>query len=79
MVTTAEHREVRERGGPALGPVTNVMALAERQAAPWKPAAAVAMVQRAAERWGNGPRPGAKAPSTNNILNSQFGETIHSE
>ena len=30
VMTPAEHREVRERGGAAVGPVTDVMALAER-------------------------------------------------
>ena len=44
VMAPAEHREVRERGGPALGPVTEVMALAERRAAAWEAAAAIAMV-----------------------------------
>ena len=30
VMAAAEHREVRERGGPALGPVADVMALTER-------------------------------------------------
>jgi hypothetical protein len=58
VVAPAEHREIRERGGSALGPVTDMMALAERQAAAREPAAAVAMVKRAPQRRGNGPRPG---------------------
>ena len=59
VMAPAEHHEVRKRGRPALGPVMDVMALAERQAAAREPAAAVAVVQRAPERRGNGPRPGA--------------------
>src|SRR5688572_18526493 len=55
----AEHREVRERGGAAMGPVADVMALTERQVAAGEPATAVAVVQRAPERWWNGPRAGA--------------------
>ena len=42
-----------------MGPVTEVMALAERQVAARKPAAAVAEVQRAPQRRWNGPRPSA--------------------
>ncbi len=30
VMAAAEHREVRERRGPAVGPVTDVVALAER-------------------------------------------------
>ena len=47
VVAPTEHREVRERGGPALGPVAEVMALAEWQAAAREPTAAVAVVERA--------------------------------
>ena len=34
VMAPAQHREVRQRGGPALGPVTDVMALTEGHAAP---------------------------------------------
>ena len=44
VMAPAEHREIRERGGPALGPVAEVMALPERHATAREPAAAVAMV-----------------------------------
>ena len=46
MVPTTEQREVRERGGPAVGPVTDVMALTEPNAAPREAAATVSMLQR---------------------------------
>ena len=46
VMAPTEHREVRERCGPAMGPVANVMALAKRQAAAREPAPAVAVVQR---------------------------------
>jgi hypothetical protein len=59
VMTPAEHREVRERGGSALGPVTDVMALAERQIAAREPAPAVAVVQRAPDGRRNRPRPRA--------------------
>ncbi len=57
-MATAEHREVRERRRPALGPVVDVMALSERQIAAWEPAAVIAVVQRAPYCRGNGPRAG---------------------
>ena len=44
MMQPAEHRQVRERGGPALCPVADVMPLAEKQSAAREPAAAIAMV-----------------------------------
>ena len=44
MMATTEHGEVRKGGGPTLGPVPDVMTLAERHAAPGKPAAAIAVV-----------------------------------
>src|SRR5712691_1116073 len=59
MVAPTQHREVRERGGAAVGPVADVMALAERHSAAWKAAAAVAMVERAPYRRRNRPRSGA--------------------
>src|SRR5882724_3311655 len=46
VVTTTEQCEIRQRGRPAVRPVTDVMALAEWQAAAWKAAAAVAVVKR---------------------------------
>jgi hypothetical protein len=56
VMAPTEHREVRERGGSALGPVTEVMALAKRQPAARKPAAVIAVVQRAPDRRGNSSR-----------------------
>jgi hypothetical protein len=47
VMSAAEQREVRERGGAPLGPVTDVMPLAERQPAPWEATALVTMVERA--------------------------------
>ena len=47
VVPATQHGEVRERGGATVGPVTDVMALAEPHAAAREAAAAVAMVQRA--------------------------------
>jgi len=47
VVTATEHGEIRQRGGAALGPVADVMALAEWQAAARKAAAAIAMMERA--------------------------------
>ena len=46
VVPATEHGEIRQRGGTALGPVTDVMALAEPNAATRKTAAAVAVVER---------------------------------
>jgi hypothetical protein len=46
VVAATQQREVRERRGAAVGPVPDVMALAERQSAPWKAAAAVAILKR---------------------------------
>jgi hypothetical protein len=50
VVAATQHREVRERSGPALGPVANVMALAEGHAAALEATPAVAMVERAPDR-----------------------------
>ena len=44
VMAPAEEREVRKRGGPALGPVADVMPLPERQSAARKAAAVIAMV-----------------------------------
>jgi hypothetical protein len=48
VVPAAEQHEIRERGGTALGPVPDVMPLAEADAAAWEAAAAVAMLERPA-------------------------------
>src|SRR5262245_17148130 len=44
VVPTTQQREVRQRGGPAFGPVSHVMPLAQRRAAPREAAAAVPMI-----------------------------------
>ena len=46
VVAATEHGEIRERGGPPLGPVTDVMALAEPHATAREAAAAVSVVER---------------------------------
>ena len=48
MVAAAEQGEIRERGGAAVGPVTDVMALTEADAAAGEAAAAVSVVERPA-------------------------------
>jgi hypothetical protein len=58
VVPATEQGEVRQRGGASLGPVTDVMALAEPDSAAREAAAAVAMVERPADRRGNRPGPG---------------------
>jgi hypothetical protein len=47
VMTATEQREIRQRGGAALGPVTDVMSLAKTNAAPWEAAAAVSVLDRA--------------------------------
>jgi hypothetical protein len=47
VVAATQKRQVRERRRAAVGPVADVMSLAERQSAAREPAAAVAMLQRA--------------------------------
>jgi len=59
MVPATEHREVRERGGPAQGPVADVMPLDEAGPAAREAAPAVAMEQGAPQRRGNRSGPGA--------------------
>ena len=59
VMAPAQHREIRERGGAAVGPVAEVMALAEREPATREAAAAVAVVERAPDRGRN--RAGAGA------------------
>jgi hypothetical protein len=49
MVAAAEQSEIRERGGAALRPVTDVMSLSESDHATREPAAAVAVVERPPE------------------------------
>src|SRR5262245_43244066 len=50
MVPATEQRKIRERGGASVGPVTDVMALAEANPAAREATAAVAMVERAPYR-----------------------------
>ena len=50
VMPAAEQGEIRERGGAAIGPVTDVMALAEANPAAREAATAVAMVERAPYR-----------------------------
>ncbi len=59
VVPATEPGEVRERGGAALRPMPDVMPLAEREPAAREAAAVVPVVQRAPQRRGNGPGPGA--------------------
>jgi hypothetical protein len=46
MVPATEQSEIRQRGGAALRPVTDVMALADPHSAAWEAAAAVSVVER---------------------------------
>ena len=48
VVSAADEGEVGQRRGPALGPVPDVMALADAHPAPREATAAVAMLQRPA-------------------------------
>ena len=48
VVPATEHSEIRQRGGTALRPVTNVMALSEADPTAREAAAAVAVVERPA-------------------------------
>jgi hypothetical protein len=59
VVAATQQGEVRERGGAAAGPVTQVMPLAERHPAAREPTAAVPVLQRPPQGRGNrpGPRP----------------------
>jgi len=47
VMPTTEDSEIRQCGGAAIRPVTDVMPLAEPGAASWEAAAAIAMVERA--------------------------------
>src|SRR5437763_4871120 len=57
MVAPAQHREVRERGRPSLGPVPDVMALAEAPSAAREATPTVPMMERAAYSRRNRTRP----------------------
>jgi len=46
VVPSTEHGEIRERGGAPLGPVTDVMSLAEPDATAGEAAAGVSMMER---------------------------------
>jgi hypothetical protein len=59
MMPATQQNQIREHGGTAVGPVTDVVALAEAHAAARKAAAAVARVKRPPQRRGNRARPGA--------------------
>jgi hypothetical protein len=48
VVAPTEQREIRERRGAAVGPVADVMALTEWEAAAREAAASVAVMERAA-------------------------------
>ncbi len=58
VVPATEQREIRQRGGAALRPVTEVVALGEAAAAARKAAVAIPMVKRAPQSGGNRARPG---------------------
>jgi hypothetical protein len=55
MVAATEHGEIRERGGAALGPVADVMALADANLAAREAAAAVPVVEGASQGGWNRP------------------------
>jgi len=48
VVPATEQGKIRQRGGAALRPVTDMVALAEPDSAAWEAAAAVAVVERPA-------------------------------
>jgi len=58
MVPATEQGQIRERGGPALGPVANVMALPEADSAAREATAAVSVMERPPERRRNRASPG---------------------
>src|SRR5438093_6641587 len=58
MVTAAEQSKIRQRSGAAVSPVTDVMALAEANAAAGEAAAAVSVVERPPYRRRDRPGPG---------------------
>jgi len=57
VMPAAEQGEIRERGGASIGPMTDVMSLAETNPAAREAAAAVSMVKRPPQRRRD--RPGA--------------------
>jgi len=58
VVPPTEQGEIRKRGGASLGPVTDVMALAESHPAARETAAAVSVMERPPKRRGDRPGPG---------------------
>src|SRR2546425_5079531 len=63
VMPATEQGEIRERGGASIGPVTDVMTLAEANPAAREAAAAVAMVERAPYRRWDRSRPRANLDS----------------
>src|SRR5213593_2935693 len=64
VMPATEQREIRERGGASIGPMMNVMALAEANPATREAAAAVSMVERAPYRRWDRSRPRADLDDT---------------
>jgi hypothetical protein len=62
VVAATQQGEIGERGGAALGPVTDVMSLPERESAAREAAAAVPVMKRAPQRRGNGAGCGPRSP-----------------
>ena len=62
MVPPTEHREIRERGGPAVRPMADVVALTESRAATGEATAAITVLKRAPQGGRNRSRPRANAP-----------------
>ena len=58
VMSAAKKREVGERGGAAVGPVAEMMPLAEADPAAGEPARPVPMVERPPQGGGDGPGPG---------------------
>ena len=71
MMPTTEQGQIRERGGPALGPVTDVMALAESHSAAREATAAVSVMERPPERRRN------RAGSGRNLHDSTVETVLH--
>jgi hypothetical protein len=57
MMAPTEQCKIRERCRAAMGPMTDVMALAEPDSTTGEAAAAVAMLKRASQRWRDCSRP----------------------
>jgi hypothetical protein len=64
VVPPTEHRQVRERGRPAVRPVADVMALAEPHTTAREATGAVSVVECPAQRRRDRPRPGADVQQT---------------